>query len=98
MSEDRVEWQGKTFKSGNSVALRLPKGMGVPDGTEMRMVREAPMSFRVEPVTVPRRKIDVSKFAGKVPWLEELPRYDFEDAPRDWHLLDGLADRLDDKG
>ena len=24
------EYQGKTFKSGNSVALRLPKGMGIP--------------------------------------------------------------------
>ncbi len=97
MTEDRVEWHGKTFKSGNSVALRLPKGMGVPDGTEMRMVREAPMSFRVEPVTTPKRKIDVSKFAGKAPWLKELPRYDFEDVPRDWHLLDGVVGRLDPK-
>ena len=86
-------YTGKTFKSGNSVALRLPKGLGVPEGTEVRMVREAPMTFRVEPVNAPKRKIDVSKFAGKAPWLKELPRYDFEDSPRDWHLLDGLADR-----
>jgi antitoxin VapB len=90
MSEDRAEWEGKTFKSGNSVALRLPKGLGVPEGTEVRMVREAPMSFRVEPVVALKRKINVSKFAGKAPWLEELPRDDFDDAPRDWHLLDGL--------
>lgn len=85
--EDPVEYAGKTFKSGNSVALRLPKGLGVPEGTEVRMVREAPMSFRVEPIAAPRRKIDGSKFIGKAPWLKEMPRDDFEDSPRDWHLL-----------
>ena len=83
-------YHGKTFKSGNSVALRLPKGLGIPEGTEVRMVQEAPMTFRVEAMAAPKRKIDVSKFAGKAPWLKELPRYDFEDSPRDWHLLDGL--------
>ncbi len=90
MSDDQAEWQGKTFKSGNSVALRLPKGMGVADGIEMRMVREAPMSFRIEPVTAPKRKIDVSKFAGKAPWLKELPpeMREFEERELDWHLFD----------
>ena len=95
MTEEQSEWQGKTFKSGNSVALRLPKGLGVPEGVEVTMVREAPMTFRVQPLDTPKRKIDVSKFAGKAPWLQELPRYDFEDAPRDWHLLDGLVDKPD---
>jgi antitoxin VapB len=90
MAEERNEWEGKTFKSGNSVALRLPKGLGVPEGTAVRVVKEASMTFRVEAIAAPKRKIDVSKFAGKAPWLKELPRYDFEDSPRDWHLLDGL--------
>ncbi len=75
------EYQGKTFKSGNSVALRLPKGMGIPEGTEIRMVREAPMSFRIEPVDAPRRTIDISGFAGKAPWLKLAPREDFEERP-----------------
>ena len=83
------EYRGKVFKSGNSAALRLPKAFGLPEGTEVRMVQDAPMSFRVEAIDAPKRKIDVSKFAGKAPWLKELPRYDFEDSPRDWHLLDG---------
>ena len=79
-------YTGKTFKSGNSVALRLPKGLGVPEGTEVRMVREAPMTFRVEPVNAPKRKIDVSKFAGKAPWLKELTREEreFDHSPRPW--------------
>lgn len=92
MSEDRVEWQGKTFKSGNSVALRLPKGLGVPEGVEVQMVREAPMTFRVQPVNAPKRKIDVSKFAGKALWLKPLPPElrEFEERELDWHLLDRL--------
>lgn len=75
------EYQGKTFKSGNSVALRLPKGMGIPEGTEVRMVREAPMSFRVEPVDAPRHTIDISGFAGKMPGFTPAPREDFEERP-----------------
>ena len=75
------EYHGKTFKSGNSVALRLPKGLGVPEGTEVRMVQEAPMSFRVEPVAVPKRKIDISGFAGKAPGIKLAPREDFEERP-----------------
>ncbi len=78
----------KIFKSGNSVALRLPKSFDVPEGTEVNVVRESHMSFRFEPVEAPKRKIDVSKFAGKVPGLKELPRYDFDDSPRDWDALD----------
>jgi antitoxin VapB len=64
VTEDRTEWQGKTFKSGNSVALRLPKGLGVPEGLEVNMVREAPMTFRVEPVTAPKRKFNIDKVRG----------------------------------
>jgi antitoxin VapB len=75
------EYTGKTFKSGNSVALRLPKGLGVPEGTDVRMVRESPTSFRVEPLDAPKRKIDISGFAGKAPGLKLAPREDFEERP-----------------
>lgn len=73
----------RTFKSGNSVALRLPKGLDVPEGVEMNIVREAPMSFRFEPVDAPRKTIDVSGFWGKAPWLKPLPRElrEFEERP-----------------
>lgn len=83
MTEERGVWQGKTFKSGNSVALRLPKGLGVPEGVEVNMVREAPMTFRVEPLEKPKRGIDVSGFWGKAPWLEPIPRElkEFEERP-----------------
>ncbi len=75
------EYRGKTFKSGNSVALRLPKGMGFAEGTEVRMVRETAMSFRVEPVETPRRTIDISGFAGKAPGAKLIPHGDFDERP-----------------
>ena len=81
MTEEQSEWQGKTFKSGNSAALRLPKSMGIPEGTEMRMVQEAPMTFRIEPLAAPRKTIDVSGFAGKLPGFKPAPREDFEERP-----------------
>lgn len=75
------EYSGKTFKSGNSVALRLPKGMGIPEGTELRMVKEAAMSFRIEPADAPKCKIDISGFAGKLPGFKPASREDFEERP-----------------
>ena len=75
------EYRGKTFKSGNSVALRIPKGMGIPEGVEMHMVKEAAMSFTVQPVDAPRRTIDISGFAGKLPGFKPAPREDFEERP-----------------
>ncbi|RYY44427.1 MAG: AbrB/MazE/SpoVT family DNA-binding domain-containing protein, partial [Sphingomonadales bacterium] len=30
------EYRAKTFKSGNSVALRLPKALGIKEGMEMK--------------------------------------------------------------
>lgn len=82
MTEERVEWEGRTFKSGNSVALRLPKGLGVPEGTELRVVKEAPMTFRVEPVAKRRDKIDIDAIWGICPGLHvPTPREDFEERP-----------------
>lgn len=85
------EYRAKVFKSGNSMALRLPKALGFEEGTEM-VLREDRATFIFEPVNAPKRKIDVSKFLGISPDLEPLPRYDFEDSPRDWHLLDRKGD------
>jgi len=80
----------KTFKSGNSVAVRLPASLGVAAGVEMT-VREERGRYIVEPVEAEPRKIDLTGITGSVPYLKPLPRYDFEDTPRDWHLLEGKA-------
>lgn len=74
------EYRAKVFKSGNSLALRLPKALGLEEGTEM-IVREERGEFRFEPVDKPKTKIDVSGFAGKAPGIKLAPREDFEERP-----------------
>jgi antitoxin VapB len=61
----------RTFKSGNSIAVRLPKALGIPPGVEME-VREERGKYVLEPVKEEPRLIDISKFAGKAPWLKPL--------------------------
>ena len=76
------EYRAKVFKSGNSLALRLPKELGLTEGSVM-VLREEQVGFVVEPAELPRRKIDVSGFAGKAPWLKPLPPElrEFEERP-----------------
>ncbi|MDQ0250591.1 antitoxin VapB [Sphingomonas kyeonggiensis] len=57
------EYTAKTFKSGNSVALRLPKALGVKEGMEMK-VREDRGTFIVEPLGKPKRKFNIDKVWG----------------------------------
>ena len=58
------EIRSKTFKSGNSVALRLPKALGIKEGVEMT-VREEQGRYVVEPVEAERKKIDLSFLDGR---------------------------------
>ena len=58
------QFRSKTFKSGNSVALRLPKGLGIEEGREMT-VREEQGHYIVEPVKPERKTIDFSFLDGK---------------------------------
>jgi len=76
----RKQYRAKVFKSGNSLALRLPAELGLEAGMEMNLLVEdgGYVLSRVEP---PKRKIDVSGFAGKCPWLKPLPREDFDERP-----------------
>ncbi|MEK6541868.1 MAG: AbrB/MazE/SpoVT family DNA-binding domain-containing protein [Pseudomonadota bacterium] len=76
------EYRAKVFKSGNSLALRLPKALGLSEGAEM-IVREEARGFAFEPAAEVRKTIDVSGFAGKAPWLKPLPPElrEFEERP-----------------
>lgn len=61
----------RTFKSGNSVALRLPKSLGIEAGREMR-VREESGRYIVEPVAEEPKRIDLTGIFGSCPWLKPL--------------------------
>jgi len=80
--------KSRTFKSGNSVALRLPKALGIDAGTEMT-VREEAGRYIVEPVKPERAKIDLSSIYGTIPGLKARTpeEREFDDPPRPWHLL-----------
>jgi antitoxin VapB len=61
----------RTFKSGNSVALRLPKALGIAPGTEMT-VREERGRYIVEPVEETPKRIDLTGIYGSCPGLSPL--------------------------
>lgn len=61
----------RTFKSGNSIAVRLPKALGIAAGVEMR-VREDQGKYVLEPVEPERKTIDLTGIAGSIPWLKPL--------------------------
>ncbi|MCI4588566.1 AbrB/MazE/SpoVT family DNA-binding domain-containing protein [Sphingobium sp. BYY-5] len=86
------EYRAKVFKSGNSLALRLPAALGLKEGAEMTL-REDKGKLTLEPVDVLPRKIDLTGIVGTMPWLKEIPREDFDDSPRDWHLLNGPQEK-----
>lgn len=75
--------KSRTFKSGNSVALRLPKSLGIAAGVEMT-VREEHGHYIVEPVMPEPRKIDLSGIYGSVPGLNPVERLDFQPRALDW--------------
>ncbi len=79
------EIRAKTFKSGNSVALRLPKALGIKEGVEMN-VREEQGRYIVEPVEAPKQKIDLTGIWGSVPGLKPISPRDrlFEERELDW--------------
>ena len=80
------EYRAKVFKSGNSVALRLPKALGLKEGDELMIVREDKPGFKVEPVEAPKRKIDLTGIWGSCPGLKPLTPEErmFEERELDW--------------
>lgn len=70
----------KVFKSGNSMAVRLPAAFGAVAGTPVE-VREEQGRWIVEAQTQARAKIDISGFAGKAPGVRLAPREDFDERP-----------------
>ena len=61
-------FSAKTFKSGNSVALRLPAALGVQPGREMLIAGDAD-SFAVKRSPEPKRKMDLTGVWGAAPGI-----------------------------
>jgi antitoxin VapB len=74
------EYVAKSFKSGNSVAIRMPAALGIEPDREWT-VSEEDGALHIRAKEPPQRKLDISGFWGKVPWLTVPPREDFEERP-----------------
>jgi antitoxin VapB len=74
------EYTTRSFKSGNSVAIRMPAGLGVEPDREW-IARWVDGELRLRASDPVKRKIDVSGFAGKAPGIRLAPREDFEERP-----------------
>lgn len=81
-------FRAKVFKSGNSLALRLPAGVGLSAGMEMNLRVENGEHFSFEPIDAPKRKFNVEKVWGSGPGLKLLTRADriFSERPLQWDV------------
>lgn len=79
------EYKVKSFKSGNSVALRMPAVLGLEPGREWRVVEEEGKLI-IEQIPKLPKKIDLTGIAGSIPWLKPLSPEDrvFEERELDW--------------
>lgn len=62
--------RAKLFKSGNSLAVRIPAGTRLSPGMEMDMVIEDGQFVSIEPVDQPKQKFNIAKVAGSASGLK----------------------------
>ena len=74
------EYTAKSFKSGNSVAIRMPAALGIEPDREWTVTEEQG-ELHIRAKEPPRRTIDVRGFAGKAPGIKLAPRRDFDERP-----------------
>jgi antitoxin VapB len=78
-----TEFTAKTFKSGNSVALRLPKALGLREGDEVTIVPHADGSFSFYRESDAKR-VFMSLYGSMSPGFMVDGRGDIEQEERDW--------------
>jgi antitoxin VapB len=80
------DYRAKVFKSGNSMALRLPAELGLKPGVEMNLRIANGEIVSIERSDRPKRKFNVDKVAGSATDLKALRDEDraFEERPVAW--------------
>lgn len=85
----------KVFQSGNSLALRLPKALGMAAGMEMELQAAPDGGYSLQPVGMPKRKFNIDKVWGSATNLKPIDEDDrwFEERTLDWGDAgsDGIA-------
>jgi antitoxin VapB len=85
-SKDVQRFRTRTFKSGNSLALRLPVGVRLAPGMEIDLRVEDGVYGSFEPVDEPKRKFNIDKVWGSA---SDLTPIDPEKRSLDTRPLDG---------
>jgi antitoxin VapB len=92
--------RAKVFQSGNSLALRLPKALGLAAGMEMELQAAPDGGYSLKPVGMPKRKFDIDKVwgcaigSGLQP-IDEDDRW-FEERPLLWDDPEWRAKHMPD--
>lgn len=83
---ERQRFRVKIFKSGNSIALRLPASLNLNAGMEVDLTVEDGERFAFQPVEQAKRKFNVAKVAGSATDLRPIRGEDrvFKDRPLVW--------------
>ena len=74
-------YRAKVFKSGNSLALRLPAALGLEAGMEMELTVGPDGAYSLKRIEPPKAKLDISGFWGKAKGLHVPERRDFDERP-----------------
>jgi antitoxin VapB len=74
------EYTARSFKSGNSVAIRMPAGLGVTPGKDW-VVSEEDGKLILKAKDMAEARLDVDAFWGKLKGLKLPPREDFDERP-----------------
>lgn len=84
--KDVRTFRARIFKSGNSLALRLPAGLGLSAGMEMHLRVEDGEHFSFEAAEPPKRKFNVGKVWGSASGLKLIEPQDriFAERPQLW--------------
>ena len=79
------EYKAKSFKSGNSVAIRMPAALGVQPEREW-IVEERDGDLVLRATDRPKRKFNIAKVAGSANSLRLIddPSRVFEERSLDW--------------
>lgn len=73
--------RAKVFKSGNSLAVRMPKALGLEAGMELELTIDTCGVLQLRKVEAPKAKLDISGFWGKAKGIKLAPRRDFDERP-----------------
>jgi antitoxin VapB len=76
-------WSTKTFKSGNSVAVRIPKALGIKEGEEVVIAPHPDGAFSFWRAS-DARSVFMSLFGSMSPGYMEDGRGDTDQVERDW--------------